>query len=240
MFKLPFYNRKNYTLLRFVGNSQYAHDFAPPTLTGRAKHCTFADKSSSKSDNLQKDLQGTFRTCYGLVSSYNKSITIPNWADIVISVDDKKLDVLSSAKIGQSWNVTDHTEDPDYNMPKGMAILKFVNPWRVEMETSETNPEFVCASHLLNTTPMMIPTGVVTFKYQPDLNIFNKVNCNYNQQYKIPFKHPLIQVFPLSSSKLYIETEYDPDKYQKLSHLNTGIPYYRGSHIKLLKPNKKT
>lgn len=238
MFKLPFYNRKNYTLLRFVGNSKYAYDLAPPTLTGKAKHCTFSGKRIE--DDLQRTVQGTFRTCYGLVSSYNKSITIPNWADIMISVNDDKLDVLSSAKIGPAFEVTDHTDDPDFNMQKGMSVLKFVNPWRVEMETSETNPEFVVASHLLNTTPMMIPTGVVTFKWQHDLNIFNKVNCNYNQQYKIPFKHPLVQVFPLSKSKLYIETEYDPVKYNQLSHVNTGIPYFRGTHIKLLKPNKKT
>lgn len=237
MFKLPFYNRKNYTLLRFVGNSKYAAELAPPTLTARAKHCTFSDKPAENA--LQRAAQGTFRTCYGLVSSYKKSITIPNWSDFMVVVNESKLDVLSAAKQGSVFNVSDHTEDPDYKMHDGMMMLKLVNPWRVELETSETNPEFVCASHLLNTTPMMIPTGVITFKWQHDLNIFNRVDCNYDHTYKVPFMHPLVQLFPLSESKLYIETEYNPEKYQQLGHVNLGVPYFRGTHVKLLKPNKQ-
>lgn len=237
MLKLPFYNRKNYTLMKFYSASKYANDLAPPTLTAQAKHCTFG-----KEDNRHPAARAgsnSFRTCYGMTSSLRKSITIPSWCDWSVTVYDGKLDIASSVN-PDYFPTQNHSDDPDYNMRDGMMMIKIVNTWRVEMESSDVNPEFVCASHILNTTPMMIPTGILTFRNQYDVNIFNKIDCTYDHWYKVPFQHPLLQLFPLSTTKLYVEHEYNMEKWQQLGMVNGQLPYFRGTHLKLLKPNKKT
>lgn len=225
--------------MKFYTGSKYALEEAPVTLLHKAKHDTFNNRPATCP--IENQMQTSFRTCYGLTAAYKRSIVMPNWCEFIVKVKDGELSYLSSAVSGDFFKVENHTPDPDFKMLPGMSMTKIVNIWRVEVESDDPNPEFLCSSSILNTSPMNIPVGMLTFKYQYDINIFNKVDTSYNHHYKVPFGHPLVQLFPMRhDTNIHIETYYDIDKWQKLSAINAAAPHFKGTHIKLLKPNKKT
>lgn len=230
--KLPFYNPKNYVLFRFVTCSPFALEHAVPTLTLKAKHDVFSERSSCPRERLKRSVDASFKTCFGLTESYRRSITFPNWCDFLVDVEDGELNILTSAKGGIKPLVTKH-DDHDYQMQKGMVMVKFTSFWSVETEGDTDSTMCVTGAHILNTTPMMIPTAVIDFKHpQHDINIFNKIDTSYDHNYKIPFGHPLVSLFPLTTKEIRVETEYDHEKYHSLGAGNMYASHFKGTMVK--------
>lgn len=230
--KLPFFNRKNYVLFRFYTPSPFAAAHAAPSLTLHAKHETFNVIPKCPREKLHRSMEPSFKTCFGLVSQYKRSITLPMWAEFCVDVHEGQLSVNHSTKGDMKQQVDVHN-DRDYLMQKGMVMLKFNSLWAVTTEGDIDSTTCISGQHILNTTGMMIPTGIIDFKApQHDWNVFNKVDTSYDHTYKIPFAHPIQALFPITEKEIIVETELSHEKYFEAQSGNNWISDFKSTLIK--------
>lgn len=173
--------------------------------------------------NIQTD-DSSFRTCYGFVQSFKKSITIPSWCEMqVLSNEDSIQYLFPRPEIN---SVEFHQEDLSWR-PRDVFISKLISPWAV---VSKDDIDFAVTHHILNTSGMTIPTGIVNFKRTNKMQIFNYVRKNAN--YKVPFNMPLVSLFPLSDRPIHVESVFDPDMFHKIDRQNDMKPFFKASTLK--------
>lgn len=229
MLKLPFFNRKRYVVLKCYTDAELVNQFTPVTITAKCKHDVY-----DKRRNLKERWNGSFKTCYGNVKSYRTSVTVPCWHDYKVIVEDRRIDVLSSQRGTRNGKpeIKDHTVDPDWHSQSGLAIFKIASPWAFECGDHK-DLKWVYANHILNTTNLNSPSGMLTFYYQHDVNIFFKIDPKYNHQFEIPFKTPLAQLYPLTDLPLEVETSYNPTRFHQLKERGFNLPHMSGVMVKM-------
>ena len=218
---LPFFNRKRYILLKCYHNNSYFPEYAPITL-------------SSRLDPIQRgDVDPThrpFRTCYANVAGLNKSAVLPMWSALMLEVhEDGGLSYNPADKNPANINLNfDHIQDPTYDHSQ-CFVTKISNNWRLQ---EDSGVDFIMCNHIRNTTQMRIPTGVTNFKFQHSLNVFNLVS-KIPHRYTIPFKTPIVALYPLSDLPLQVESEYNVAKFEELEHKSAAKSHFTSNVLKL-------
>ena len=167
----------------------------------------------------------SIRSCYGYISSIKNSITVPSWVEFKVSAT-KEGAGYAFPKGNHTW--VDTHNDPALSSDE-FEITKIATPWVIEVNK---NVQIACCSHILNTSGMHIPSGVINFKNTHQLNIFNYVH-KYQHEYSVGFKKPLLSLYPMTTEKFYLETYYDRSRFEELNHRSSTRPFFMGSRIKL-------
>ena len=128
----------------------------------------------------------------------------------------------------------DHIFDPIYKAEQ-TAITKITMPWVLE---EKTGVNFVLAKHIMNTTPMNIPSGMTSFGFQHSLNIFNQMMTK-DHTYKVDWGTPIASLYLVSEKKLIVQSIYDKQNYEKLPDKNHSRPTWRARGLKLYKKFKR-
>lgn len=233
MLKLPFFNRERYIVLKFYTDQPRTHELVPVVLSNRIKPKVFNEDKSEALLDTQKG--GSFKTCFGYVQALKRSVTIPNWCEQLVTVKDGNVSVRASMDSRFSpiefHNDAHFLAKPSPDQP--ILVAKHNPPWAVEANKTGKDVTYIMGRSILNTTPMSIPTGCITYKGQHQCNIFNYIPYHVDHQYKIPYKEPLVQIFPLSDLPLYVESHYDEDKTQTLWLRDQQSPYMCANSLKL-------
>lgn len=222
--RLPNLNRQRYIVLRaYTYNS--LHVETVPIELGN-KDCPVKRHEDFENGGVRT----TFRTCFGRLSARSKSATVRMPTDLRMSstVDGLVQHHFADGNSSCFDIKYDHTEDPSY-VCKDVVTTKMLMPWRLQ---EKTGASFVFAKHINNRTPMIMPTGVASFKTQHSLNIFNQVP-KADMAYDVPFNTEVGSLYLMSDKPLVVESIYDPVKYNELSQRSLFRPYWFSSSLKL-------
>ena len=213
--KLPFLTLRRHIEVACYTKYKNVAELAPCTTMGRGP---MADVENVKQDD------SSFRTCYGFVRAFKKSLTVHSWCEI--AVQSTEADVHYAFPRPEINSVEFHQSDLAWR-PSDVFVSKLISPWAL---VSDTDVDFVVAHHILNTSGMIVPSGIVNFKNVNKLQIFNYIPKNV--EYKIGFNTPLVSIFPLSDKPLHVRSIFDQDAFDKIDRQNDMKPFFKASGLK--------
>lgn len=219
--KIPFLNRKRYIVLKCYSWHAGAVEQAPIFIGD-------GEKVASRKPAKFMEQNMAFSTCWSRINSRKRCATILAPCSTRFDTDGQGVQWLN-ANTENILNITfDHDADETYGTDKDTIAVKINLPWHIE-EDSGVN--FVLARHMQNKTMINVLSGVINFKYTPQANMFALIN-KYPHQFEIPFKTPLMALYPMSDLPLHVECEYNPEKFKAIGQKKYH-PYFRGSWIKM-------
>jgi len=218
--KLPFINRNRYVVLKAYTFDQRIHDKTPISISSKI------NKDDACPVHRSPDaFKHTIDSCYGYVGSLKRSATMSAWCELKAVHNNSEV---FYEKPNQNFTHYDMVNPNDYNLPANVALTKIHSPWC--FECNDKDMHFVFARHILNNTPMIIPTGVISFNYMHGAFIFNAIPAG--SDYKIRYKTPLMSLYPLTDLPFHVESHLDADEYRRLHQLALSYPYLKKSGIK--------
>lgn len=220
LLKLPFFNRERYLVIKAYTFDEHINSEVPIAITSKAL------------DKLPKrDSQQSLNSCFAYAMSASRSFTMKSWAEAL--VDPTKEDpYIIPERCGTFRN--ELIQNSEYALQSNMRLTKILAPWQIECNKKDAL--FVLTRHMMNKTPMMVVPGIVNWNVASPPHIMNVMDTAY--KYKIPYRHPLVQFFPMSDLPLHVESYLDREKYSILSDKVHNVPYFRASGIKRYLENK--
>lgn len=188
----------------------------------------------------------TMRSCVGFLNYYNNAISIPLWTDTRIrtSVDDDTLhwhftDGVTQAVPHDLKQKGDYLSDP-------MSLythLKIVSPWIL---SCKEDIQFVFSGNtwaINNPEQIIIPPGVVDYKYQSVTSINMLIRMNGLQIASLDAGSSLVHLFPMTEREVEIKTHFVDEKdFRNMENLGvnsfTTKSYFKHKHIR--KEHEKT
>lgn len=195
--KIPFLNKQQYIVLKCYTNNSVVAEALP---------------ISNKPPLMRnKPTKGkTFKSCYGRLMSEKRSATVRMWQSLRVRSGEDGITM--STPDGNLSNFDySHNYDEHYRL-SGMSVVKIMTPWVLQ---EATGVEFVHASHIRNTSQMRIPSGIVNFKHQHAITIFNLIS-DHPHEYMVSAGAFLTSLYPLSDKPLHVEAFYDVKKHEEL------------------------
>jgi len=224
MLKLPFFNRERYVVVKAYAMDKRLLDSNHLSMTSSTV------KEARRCSHLTKEVPFDFTTCYGYNKSLHNSITISSWCEVKVNYDDKPVsDYIYECPLGMNAFKVMDVKDPAYKMLDNCHTTKIIVPWM--FDCNKKDAMFVMTKHIYNRTPMMIAPGMLNFTATRAAHMFNQLSKG--QKYKIPYMHPLAQLFSLSDLPLHLETILDPPIFHTLFGEQHNRPFFRGSAIKV-------
>ena len=216
MLKIPFFNRKNYILLKFYCAEKTVNELAPVVKSSKIPHPFEGQKDPNTIG---------FNSCYGYVKTLKYSATLPAWSDFRVENKNKHVSFpVISPCVGR------YIEDLVFR-PKDVGVIKLDSPWVFE---SSHDCNIVLAQHILNTSGMIIASGILRPAVNCVINLFNYVPKD-TADYTVKFNTPLVSFFPMSEKPLYVESYYDREKFLKLQEASIYPISFKGSFLKIEK-----
>jgi hypothetical protein len=216
--KVPFLNFKNYVVLKCYTDNGMVHSAFPVKLGieyGRIK--------------TRKDVLYGFRTCTGRTATLKRSATLPTWVTYDVYTKDGTATIYHSdaqpEMVKADWDLNEDAYLGADKLDK-MLILKLDSPWWFE---EDTGVNFVYAANVHNTTRWHTPSGILNFKYQHAVNLFNYIHVATDHHYSVVAGTPAISYYPLTDKKFYVESIYDVAKTKYLKDKCVTRPFW-GNH----------
>lgn len=220
LLKLPFFNRERYIVIKAYTFDQHIHSDVPICITSKAL------------DKLPRnDSQQNLSSCFGYIMSASRSFTMKSWTEA--HVDPTQEDPYIVPERCSTFR-NELIESPDYALQGNMRLTKILAPWQIECNKKDTL--FVLTRHMMNKTPMMVVPGIINWDVASSPHVMNIIDNAY--KYSIPYRHPLVQFFPMSDLPLHVEAYLDREKYAILSDAMYNVPHFRASGIKRYLENK--
>lgn len=225
MLKLPFFNRERYIVVKAYAMDKRLLDNNHVSMTSSTV------KEVRMCSHLTKENPLDFTTCYGYTKALDKSITISSWSEVKVKYDGNPDNhELYERPVGMDMFRVMNVDDGAYKMLDNSHTTKIIVPWM--FDCNKRDAMFVMTKHIYNRTPMMVVPGMLNFHATRSAHIFNQLS--EGQNYKIPYKHPLAQIFSLSDLPLHLETRLDPQMFQVLFNEQNNRPFFRGTAIKVV------
>ena len=213
MLNLPFFNRQRYIELTAYTPVKLFHDTAPIALSSKYPY--------KPNDNVNlNEMQVSFKTCSGYLSGLRNSATVPSPSEFVVEVTPQGVKTHLPAG-NEAVQILVH--DDRYFKPKDVHAYKLAMPWMCV--SSKKDVKFVLARHILNTTPMIIPSGVLGSGPQFSVNCFFYMH-RQSTGFKVDFRHQLLALWPLSDLPLHVNTVYDKQKFAEFNECLMAKPYF--------------
>lgn len=188
----------------------------------------------------------TMRSCAGFLGYYNNAISLPLWTDTRIRTDEKE-DTLHwhfSDLITEAFP-HDFRQKGDYlsNPMSRYAHLKIVSPWILNCKE---DINFVFSGNtwaLDNPEQIIIPPGVVSYRYQSVTNINMFIRMDNTQIASLSAGSSLVHIFPMTEREVEIKTHFVDEKdYKNMQNLGannfTTKSYFK--HRQIRKEHEKT
>lgn len=224
--KLPFINRKRYIVLKCYTTHEGVLRHAP--ITTKYKQVFNNEKLP---DGVVPRFARMFKTCPARIESAKLSATILAPVTINFGVwKDKTGHHVSDTGIEDFEIDISHQSDPTFEANKQNHLFKIEMPWKCY---EETGVKFVLARHIANPTMMNVVSGVLDFKQNATLNVFNLVHTS-SHEYEVPFGTPIASLYPMSDLPLHVECYNDKDQYVKLAQMQYR-KFARSDHLKTKK-----
>ena len=158
----------------------------------------------------------TMKGCSGLRGLFKKSLVIPLWCDVNISLGKAGTDVASwlFADECSNFEINNETDYGSFVNATNMQHMKFLSPW---YGFSKSDVEFCFVQPTWNTTMysdiLHVLPGVVGFKYQFGTHI-NVLLSRKPEDRILELKHgmPLVHLMPLTTEKVKIKTHLVDEK----------------------------
>ena len=225
--KLPFLNRERYILIKAYAFDRVVHKDKTLSMTGSAVGVLNRCPVPSPLGHVD------FSTCYGMSAAMNRSLTLSSWSELKVDyVQGADAPTYIAPIDNEMFRIAD-VRDSIYKIPPNAKMHKIIAPW---MLTCNKDVNFVMSKHLMNTLPMQIATGVLHFEITHGPHIFNAVY--EGQSYKIPYREPLVQLFPLSDLPLHLETYWDSKMFVDLFDSRKNRPFFRATALKRIRQIK--
>lgn len=228
--KLPFVNRKQYLVIKAYTSSRRALKDVPLCLTKDVKHDGL---NPLKISNDDKRYTPSFNTCYGRIATLRNSITLRTWCEFDIITTKERWE-MKWPNANEYMHV--HETLDEAFRPSNLFVVKVCPPWMLECDQAGT--EVLHCSHILNTTHLHIASGIIPIT-DPTLNFFTYLPKR-DDVYKIPYKMPIMQMFPLTDLPIQVECSYDANKYAELFTMTHSNPYFTGTTQKCLRHEAST
>ena len=228
--KLPFLNRKKYVVIKAYTNSSRAFKEVPLTLTKDVKHDGLNPEWIPAK---HKKYIPTFDTCYGRIAALRNSITLRTWSEFDIVTNKERWDFRWPH--GNKFMSVVETQDDAFR-PDDLFVLKICPPWMLDCDTPV---EVLHCSHILNTSHLHIASGIAPPTKDPSLNFFTYLPKR-EDFYHIPYRMPIIQMFPLTDLPIHVESSYDARKYEELHTMTISNPYFSGTALKCARHENST
>jgi hypothetical protein len=144
----------------------------------------------------------TMKSCAGMIDYYTKSISIPLWSDLSISVDANK---------NYTWQFSDEATSAIVH-PKNQFVgflntyghIKIDSPWLLK---SEKNLNWVWSHptyNYSNSNNIVSLPGITNFYHQHTTNINMLINLDQEKNFLLPYGEPLVVLTPMSDRKVKI------------------------------------
>ena len=197
LFKFP----KKKIVLDCFTSKPYVIEHAPINYAIKNIPDWWKDLPASYRDGHQPRL--TMKSCVGMVDYYVKSIAIPLWCDLSISVDADKV---------YSWHFSDDITTAQIhpintqatNFLNDYGHMKILTPWLFK---SEKNVDWVWSHpsyNYSNSNNVVSLPGISNFYYQHNTNINMMVHLDQEKSFLMPYGEPLALLTPMSDRKVEI------------------------------------
>ena len=216
--KLPFFNRERYVVLSAYTPVEYLVDYAPVCLSSKA---------IPEFNRIGKYDRG-FKTCHGYIASLKRSATILAPCDFEVTATSEYFEYRWPEQ--HHVSVQEH-KDLQYQSPT-VHITQLGLPFALKCNKKDVN--FVESRHVLNDTQMIVPSGVLPFSYGVKYNPFNYIP-KADVSYTVPFRKPIVALYPLSDLPFHVECHFDPDKYYQYRESCTNQSKFKGYSYALSK-----
>jgi len=219
MLSIPFLKRQKYIEVKAYTNHLGVYEHAPVCKNFKTK--------IKRPDASLADITSFYTGCWSRVNTGANSITLQSPCEIKIDclgLDGCEAYYSEPEIVSIDFNHNTDTAYPD----RDFFISKFIMPWVFE---DNLKINFVIARHIENTTMVNVLSGLLNFRTQPAVNIFNVIS-KIKHNYKIPPKHPLVSIYAMSDLPLHLEVYHDPTKYHQLFEKHHSL-YFQGTSIKL-------
>jgi hypothetical protein len=217
--KLPFFNRRRYVEIKAYTNSKRALTEVPLCFTKDVKNNEIKSISIPKSE---RKYTRTFNTCYGRIAALRNSITLRTWSEFDITTSKDSVQ-FKWPKGNHFMNIVMNKDDAF--RPDNLHVAKVMPPWRLECSSPGIN--VVNCSHILNTSHLHIASGIAPIS-NPTLNFFTYLPKR-EDTYSIPYKMPILQMFPLTDLPIKLECSFDLHKWAEIETMCNSKPYFRYS-----------
>lgn len=227
MIKLPFFNRERYVVIKAYTFDRLVHKDKILAMTGTSVGVLNRCPKSSPTGVYDSD----FSTCYGINAAMNRSLTLSSWSEVNVEyqTESDKYPDHTVPPMNEVFVVANVIDDKVYKKQPDARIYKMLAPWMI---TCNKDINFVMSRHMMNELPMNVPTGILHFEATKAPHLFHILYPG--QKYKIPYRHPLAQIFPLTDLPIHLETYWDAQMFQGLFDTRHNIPYFRANGIKVV------
>jgi hypothetical protein len=219
--KIPFLNRKRYIVLKCYSWHAGVVEKAPIFIGD-------GEKVENPKPNKFMEQQNFFSTCWSRINTRKRCATIPTPCSTRFEIDGDGVQWVNSNKESVLDVSFGHDADHTYGIDKDTIVAKVNLPWHIE---DDSGVSFIVARHMQNKTMINVLSGVINFNYTAQTNMFALIN-KYPHKFEIPFKTPLMALYPMSDLPLHVECEHNPEKFTELGQKRYH-PYFRACWVKL-------
>lgn len=205
----------------------YVYEFAKPAPSSEfypdwwfALHPTIKDGSID---------QPTMVSCEGFLAQYRRGLIIPMWSDLM-------LEVAAEGSVGCRWAYADNKSAAQVHMPaqRGSYLpdgkyqhLKLDVPWVFRCDEDVSFQLLQPMWNFDDPDSLLIPPGVLNFKYQfaANINMFIR-RTPKAQEILIPHGQPMVQLIPLTERPVLFRPHLvTAEEMSKQSALKTTIKF---------------
>ena len=170
-------------------------------------------KTKIKHMKRPKEPKKTMASCYGLIEMQKNSVTLKSWQDWNIEVGEENVQINPLNFNLMSWNLHERVQSNGWGDKNNIDILKVDSPFMLECE-EDINWVLSCSPFCKQN--LHIPSGLVNFKYLPNLNFFLYLHRDNPSSITFTAGDSIACITPMSGKKVKVHNHYDNEKWKYL------------------------
>jgi hypothetical protein len=196
---------KKKVVLHCYTDNQTLYDFLAPEKANKFYPQWWKDLEASYKEHRTPVPVATMKGCRGFIELYRNSIVLPMWSDLMVHVGDLKSKALTHAIMNTPTTAHPVQQRGAWLPAKNYGHAKFDNPWIFHCDEPV---QFMMSSPFYNLDKpedLMIPPGILDFKYQQGANV--NMLFDYREQARdviIKAGDPVMMLTPLTEREVVI------------------------------------